>query len=436
MKDSINNTIGGGGSSNGSTGSGNTAGNGRPAGNDKRSSLLLRFLSLAVLVMVLLYFGVQIYNYAADPLTFTLVYESQAEDTIVMEGWLVRTEEPLPTCTGSVTPSLAEGQKAAAGETVAMVYSDESALTTVSRIETLELQLQQLQFSLTSYLDDDASLKLDTSITGYILTLRETLAAGDYAAAESDLAQLKAAVLKRDSSYGSQEDIQEAIEEVEADIAGLKATLTGATAVKAPSSGIYSAVCDGYESVLTEAFLEDVTPSALNTLQPTAAGSSVGKMIYGDKWYYAAVLPAEQAASLATMSSVELRLTRGFEQTIRMSVESVSREENGQAAVVLSSSRYLSQTTLLRHQAADAVLHTYEGLRVPANALRVNEQGVTGVYCVDGENASFRPVTVVYQGEGYALVTAAKDAGDTRTLRVGDQVISTTKELYDGKVIR
>ena len=51
-------------------------------------------------------------------------------------------------------------------------------------------------------------------------------------------------------------------------------------------------------------------------------------------------------------------------------------------------------------QAADAVLHTYEGLRVPADALRVSEDGVTGVYCVDGENAAFRPVTLVYQGEG------------------------------------
>ena len=104
--------------------------------------------------------------------------------------------------------------------------------------------------------------------------------------------------------------------------------------------------------------------------------------------------------------------------------------------MVLSSTRYLAQTTLLRHQAADAVLHAYEGLRVPADALRVSEDGVTGVYCVDGENAAFRPVTLVYQGEGYALVKPAEGAGDTRTLRAGDQVIATSGQLHDGKVIR
>ena len=82
------------------------------------------------------------------------------------------------------------------------------------------------------------------------------------------------------------------------------------------------------------------------------------------------------------------------------------------------------------------MLHTYQGLRVPADALRVSADGTTGVYCVDGENASFRPIELVYQGEGYALVKPAEGVRDTQTLRSGDQVIATSGELYDGKVIR
>ena len=407
-----------------------------PAGSAKRSSPLLRILPLAVLAAVLVYFAAQIHSYFSDPMTVTVTYESQAEDTVSMEGWLVRTEEPLPAQSGTVSRQVQEGQRVAAGQTVATVYSDDSALQTVSQIETLELQLQQLQFALTSYLDPDAALKLDTSITGDILALRQTLSGGDYSAAESDLAQLKAAVLKRDHSYTSQEDIQAEIKSVESDIQSQKAKLSGAKAVTAKASGTYSAVCDGYESVLTEDFLEELTPAGLDGVRAAAEQSNVGKLIYGDTWYYAVVLPEEQAAELKTMGSVAIRLAKGFDQTIRMSVESVSRPDGGRCAVVLSSTRYLAQTTLLRHQAADAVLHTYEGLRVPADALRVSEDGVTGVYCVDGENAAFRPVTLVYQGEGYALVTPAEGAGDTRTLRAGDQVIATSGQLHDGKVIR
>ena len=404
--------------------------------NIKSTSQGLRVLPIVVLAAVLLYFAAQVYNYFSDPLTTTLVYESQAEDAVSLDGWLVRSEETLPAQSGTVSHALQEGQKVGVGQTVATVYADASALQTVSRIETLELQLQQLEFALTSYLDPDAALKLDTSITGDILTLRQTLAAGDYSAAESDLAALKAAVLKRDHAYTSQEEIQAQVQSVETELEQLRASLSGAVHVTAKASGTYSAVCDGYESVLTPELMQELTPSRLSAIQPTAEHTNMGKLIYGDTWYYAVTLPYDQAQTLKSMGRVNIRLAKGFEQTIRMQVFHVSAEENGQAAVVLSCRKYLAQTTLLRHQAADAVLQTYEGLRVPANALRVSDEGVTGVYCVDGENASFRPVELVYQGENYALVKPAEGVSDTRTLRVGDEVIATAGELFDGKVIR
>ncbi len=407
------------------------------AKNDiKTTSPALRVLPIVVLTAVLLYFAVQIYNYFSDPLTTTLVYESQAEDIISLDGWLVRDEEPLPSQSGTVSYAIEEGQKVGAGQKVATVYADESALQTVSRMETLELQLQQLEFALTSYLDPDAALKLDTSITSDLLTLRQTLCAGDYAAAESDLSTLKASVLKRDHAYTDQEEVQTQIKSVESELSTLKASLSGATTVTADSPGTFSTACDGYEEVLTPEILDALTPSKLDSLRSAQTHSNVGKLIYGDTWYYVVSLPYEQAQSLKSMSSVSIRLAKGFEQTIRMHLERVSEEENGEAVVVLSASKYLAQTTLLRHQAADAVLHTYEGLRVPANALRVSEDGVTGVYCVDGENASFRPVTLLYQGENYALVQPAEGVSDTKTLRAGDEVIATSGALFDGKVIR
>lgn len=409
-----------------------------PAGNNKRSSPLLKVLPIAVLAAVLVYFAAQVYNYFADPMTITLVYEAQAEDVISMEGWLVRTEEPLPGQTGTVSRAVQEGQRVAAGETVATVYSDDSALQTVSRIETLELQLQQLPVR-----PDVLSGPGRGAEAGYVHHRRHPDPAADAErrglgrGGERPGGAEGRRMLKRDhGSYTSQEEIQAQIKSVESEIQQQKAALSGAKTVTAKASGTYSAVCDGYESVLTEAFLEDVTPGKLNGVKAAAEQSNVGKLIYGDTWYYAVVLPAEQAAALKDMGRVDVRLAKGFDQSIRMSVVSVSREENGQAAVVLSSTRYLAQTTLLRHQAADAVLHTYQGLRVPADALRVSADGTTGVYCVDGENASFRPIELVYQGEGYALVKPAEGVRDTQTLRSGDQVIATSGELYDGKVIR
>ena len=402
----------------------------------RKTSPLMKILPIAVLAAVLFYFAVQLYNYLSDPVSTTLVTEGQAEDTIALNGWLLRDEEVLPAQSGTLSRERQEGDRVGVGQVLATVYADDGALQTVSQIETLELQLQQLQFALTSYLDPDAALKLDTSITGDILTLRQTLTGGDYTAADSDIAQLKAAVLKRDHPYTSQEEIETEIKAVEGQISSLKASLSGAATVTAKAAGTYSAVCDGYETVLTTAFLEDVTPGKLARLQPAGTESSMGKLIYGDTWYYVVSLPEEQAAQLKALGTVTLRFAKGFDQNLRMQVTDVSAAENGQAAVTLSCRKYLAQTTLLRHQAADVILRTYEGLRVPSNALRVSEEGVTGVYCVDGSTAAFRPVTVLYQGQGYALVRAADGASDTQTLRVGDEVIATAGALSDGKVIR
>ncbi len=402
----------------------------------RKTSPLMKILPIAVLAAVLFYFAVQLYNYLSDPVSTTLVTEGQAEDTIALNGWLLRDEEVLPAQSGTLSRERQEGDRVGVGQVLATVYADDGALQTVSQIETLELQLQQLQFALTSYLDPDAALKLDTSITGDILTLRQTLTGGDYTAADSDIAQLKAAVLKRDHPYTSQEEIETEIKAVEGQISSLKASLSGAATVTAKAAGTYSAVCDGYETVLTTAFLEDVTPGKLARLQPAGTESSMGKLIYGDTWYYVVSLPEEQASQLKALGTVTLRFAKGFDQNLRMQVANVSAAENGQAAVTLSCRKYLAQTTLLRHQAADVILRTYEGLRVPSNALRVSEEGVTGVYCLDGVTAAFRPVTVLYQGQGYALVRPADGAADTRTLRAGDEVIASAGALHDGKVIQ
>ena len=401
----------------------------------KKTSPLMKILPIAVLAAVLVYFAVQLYNYLSDPVNTTLVVAGQAEDTIALNGWLLRDEEVLPAQNGTLSRVRQEGERVGVGQVLARVYANDGALQTVSQIETLELQLQQLQFALTSYLNPDAALKLDTSITGDILTLRQSLTGGDYTAAEGDIAPLKAAVLKRDHSYASQEEIQTEIKSVEGQIKSLEASLSGTT-VTARASGTYSAVCDGYETVLTKAFLEEVTPGKLARLRPVDEQSNMGKLIYGDTWYYVVTLPEEQASYLKSQGAVTLRFAKGFDQNIRMQVVSVSAPEDGQAAVTLSCRKYLAQTTLLRHQAADVILRTYEGLRVPSNALRVSEEGVTGVYCVDGSTAAFRPVTVLYQGQGYALVQPAEGVSDTQTLRVGDEVIATAGALSDGKVIR
>ena len=147
-------------------------------------------------------------------------------------------------------------------------------------------------------------------------------------------------------------------------------------------------------------------------------------------------------------SGLSLHFSKSIERNLDVTVDSVGPEENGRCVVVFKGRTYLPELTLLRQQSATVVTRTIEGIRVPKEALRMraetveNEDGttkevqVTGIYCIVGREALFKPVEVLYNGEGFVLVSAnGPDGKEKLRLRPGDEVIITAVDLYDGKVI-
>lgn len=401
----------------------------------KNSSPIFKILSVAVLVAVVVYFAAQLYNYLSDPISTTAVYSAVMEDTIAVNGYLVRNEETFSSNAGTLAHMQNEGAKVGVGQTLAMIYPNAETMEKAQQIDTLELKMEQLQFALSSYMDRDAALKLDSAITDSILTLRRSTADGDYITAIDQLPALKTAVMKRDYSYTTKEEIEQEIAAVQNEINTLSRAVSGARSITTERSGTYSAVCDGYETVLTPDMLPELTTGQLQNVRPVQATANVGKLMYGDRWYYAAVITEDDAALLAKRSRVTLRFAKGLDFDITAYIDHIGQPENGKCVLVLYCDRYLAQTTLLRHQAGQLILKGYEGLRLPANALRINADGRSGVYCVVGVTARFKPVDVIYRGDGFVLVKPDPKATGSTILRVGDQVIASSGDLFDGKVV-
>ena len=402
----------------------------------KSSSRTMPLLLIVLLSAVLLYFVVQGYQYFSSPFSTSVAYQSVTEESIGAAGYLVRDEEVLKKHGGTLRHVAAEGAKVGAGQTVVESYSNADALDTIAKIEELELQQQQLEFAMSSFLDNDAALKLDSSITSGVLSLHQALAGGDYSLAEEDLSALKASILKRDYSFVSQDEIQTNLADVKNQIEQLRNTLSGAKSVTAENAGTYSYSCDGYEDVLTPKFLEKVTPTALKELSPHDAGENIGKMVYGETWYFVANIHEEDATTLHLGQSVRLRLSKALTQDVDATVERISAPEDGQVAIVLSCRKYLAEVVQMRQLSAELIANSYTGLRVPSSALRVDEDGRTGVYCMIGEVACFKPCDVVYQGDSYMLVKADPLLEDVEILRHGDEVIVTANKLTNGELVR
>lgn len=399
-----------------------------------RSTPIFKILSLAVLVAVVTLLGIEGYRYFHRSMSVSVAYTGQVTDSLSVTGWVVRQETPLPDTSGTLLRQVQEGEKVHAGQTVAMAYASKSALEVVSRLEDAELKLQQLQFARSSFLDSDAALKVDSDISDSILRLHIATADGDYATATQEMSAMKTAVLKRSYSYESLEQIDQAIAQTRSDISSLQNQLSGATSVKTAVAGIYSGSTDGSEEALTPDFLTDVTPARLDALSTGSAVKSAGKIITDNTWYFAANIPAQQARELQVGQEVTLRLSKGLQQDAPAYVQSISTEEDGQVAVVLSCTRYISQVTLLRHQQGEILLREYKGLRVPSAALRMDEEGSLQLFCRLGAYVYSKPVDLVYRGDGFCLVRSAQGAADARILRQGDLVISTARALTDGMI--
>lgn len=416
----------------------------------KNSSLGTKCLLTAVTLAVLAYFGFQGLRYFADPLTTTLAYAYQVEESTSVSGYVVRDEQVLPDNTGGLLQlRRTEGERVSAKGVVATIYADQASLDRQNEMDALRVRIEQLQYAQEAALGSEVSLKLDAQIVQNLLRFRTELTADRLDRAEDPAASLRNLVLKRDYTYTETEDLTAQIEELQSQLKTLRSQTASSTQrITAPTAGVYSAVVDGYETVLTPAGLAALTPSALQAVRAdTAVRSTVGKLILGDAWYYAVTMDAQEAQQLQESGTLTLRFAKSVERDLDVTVASVSPEENGRVVAVFQGRLYLPQMTMLRQQSAEIIQKSTTGFRVPKEALRaantvVDKEGNrtvqdgTGLYCVVGMEARFKPVEVLYHGDGFVLVrsTATTDQESIR-LRAGDEVIISAKDLYDGKVV-
>ena len=421
----------------------------------KNNSLGTKILMALVMLTLLAYFGVQAFLYFSDPLTTTVAYYYQVEEGAELSGYVARAEQVLPEeASGLLRLQRGEGERVSVGGTIATVYADQASLDRQTEIDALSTRVEQLEYARETALGAEVSLKLDGQIMQSMLDYRRCLAADRLYDAEKQAGNLRGLVLKRDYTYSDGENLAIEIETAQAELKALKSQAAGSVQrITAPESGLYSAVVDGYEEVLSPQNLKELSPSQLTGLQANSAvKSNVGKLILGDAWYYAAVMTAEEAESLqkdaAESGVLTLRFAKSVERNIPVTIDSIGAEENGRVVVVFRGETFLPQLTLLRRQSAQVVTKTLEGIRVPEEALRIvtetveredsttEEVRTMGVYCIVGMEARFKPVKVLYRGDGFALVQATAPADrESLRLRPRDEVIITALDLYDGKVL-
>lgn len=425
----------------------------------KQGSLNARIIMLLLLGAILLTIGVSAWNSLREIYPTVLAYTYTVSDSMEATGFLVRQESVLTGQGGTVELLPDEGEKVSRGETVALFYQSDDGLTQRQTLQQLLLEQEQLEYALAQAGGSSDSAQLSTRVADAIADLRGAASSGDLTGLERQTLELKSLIYKHSYTFNQEGDstaaLQASLDEVNTQIQTLTAQASRSTSrVTASQSGVFSGLVDGYESLITPDMLDSITPSQLEQLArqtPTENTSAIGKLITNSTWYFACTLPEEDAERLVEGRTITVRFSRDWSGEVDMEVERLSDPENGKVLVVLSADKFLSDTTLLRRQTVELVFDTVSGIRLPKEALRVEQQtvtdpdteeekqvSVTGVYALVGQRAEFKEVTVLAEEDDYILVKAASTETPTqekKALRAGDKIIISSGELYDGKVI-
>lgn len=432
----------------------------------KQGTLITKIIMLILFVGVALYLGVYAVRTLSDPLTTAIAYQDVLDDAVEVTGLVVREERVLSNGAAIMDVLPDEGERVASGETVAVLYQNSEALERERLLQTLELELEQLKYALDSGSSLGDAARLEQQIVDSILTLRVSAAGDNLSTLKTDALSLRTQVLQRDFAYSASADsaaeLKQAISDLTREIDQLKNQASYDTSlVKAPCSGLFSQLADGLEAKLTPELLNTVSAAQLDVLADTAApvaDDCVGKLITGDRWYFATAVDQATADRLLEGDTITVAFSRDFSGEVDMRVERIGVPEVTGCVLILSSNRHLNDITLLREQTVSLVFERFTGVRVPKRALRLEtvsytdsdtgntvESKVTGVYTVVGARAEFKPVDIVREGSDYYLVKPAQQsdyfrllsaaAAKRRVLRAGDELIITAPDLYDGKVV-
>lgn len=407
----------------------------------RRGRFVYTILTVVLFLGVIVYMSIYIYDAVSSPLGTVEALLYTVEDTCGTTGYFVRDEMLLspPERTG-VREMLAEdGERVSAGQDLIAVYSNPETRENRRKLELLDIRIEQLSQAVSGELLGLS--KLDSSLYEELYKKSYAVGTGNISDVYDYSDKLKTYILSRDFAYDSAGKAEAALslERLESEAAALEATLSdGTVALKAPRTGYFSSGFDGYEAVLSRAdtdnmdvaFFESI-PALKQTVSEEQYG---GKLVTSYEWRYVTVISTEIAETLKLNSRMTLTFDDEYIGDVRVTVSRIGDDEGGRSVVVFSCTTQLRELINYRRQNAEILLSTYEGIRVPKEAIRRSEDGRVGVYCLVAMQAKFVEVEQVYETESHYIVKY--DPTDLSSLRPGDEIIVSSKNLYDGKIVK
>lgn len=411
----------------------------------KSKDRLLKILSAFAALIIVLFFASEIYNLTTKSFMTQIVYEQTVLDTVDARMFVIREESVLTVPTSGVTVPLADNaERVSKGSSIAAVFmSEESAENYV--------ELQSLQNKLSAYQKIDGQLrlanidleKLNDEINSEFKEILDCSYNNDFENLDEYKLALSEKLSRKQISLDKDVDCTQKIATLQNEIAELSATSTPAQIITAEASGYYVSKEDGFENVISVENIDNLTEeelkSALDSEKKDATAGSIGKIIDGYNWYVATIVDSVHASAFSKDKPITLIFGDSEEDSVSTYLYSVKKINDKESLVVFRCTLMNEKLSSLRKINGKIVINNFTGLKVDRDAVRLDENGNTGVYVRRGNIVNFRSVYIVYSEDSFVVAVKPSENSDIELpythLKQYDEVVISGKELKDGMVI-
>lgn len=409
--------------------------------NDTQRSLVRRILIGAASVLLIFYIVYQAYMIIHNPVGTELAYEYTLSDSIAADVFVARDEAYIVNHQkGTIIPAVEDGSRVSKSQEIAHIFIDNDAADTYSRIRELDEQIER--YTRLAQQSDNYTFNvsdLETYIEDEAVELVKLVADRNLSQLDTKVNDLRNRIVTKQISTGNRLDFDTRLSELQSERNRLALKSTAHRNIIASESGYFISGADGFEKTIDCKEIKNITSGQILDALKAEPGEipegTIGRIVQEFNWYFLCVVEARQVAGLAEGREITVNLPYSAVNTLKAKVYKLNEnQETGEVALVLSCNLMNPGIASLRHETAEIVISTYTGLKIPASAIRMNDEGEKGVYVLSGNIAKFRKINIIYATDDYVL--SRTEEGQDGYVRLYDNIITEGKDLYDGKVIK
>lgn len=401
--------------------------------NVNKSNVLI----ISVIVLIVLFVVIQFYKVTHIELKTQTATISTVYDKVSSEALFIRDESVVEKSPSGVTVAcFQDGDKINVKGNVAMQFSSSKAAANYSKYAELTKQIKYYQTLEAQTVGQSADLEtINEDIEQKVIDYADGLAKNQIGDTAEDLDSV---LVRRQLIIGEDVNLLSIIENLRDQRNNYQSYSKPDRYIKTDKSGVFSSYTDGYENLIDYSKAEETTidgfKSALKAVDKAQnVSNNIGKLVTSYTWYIQTLVSADTVKNLENGDYVNIVLKDDTSKSFKAEIVNGAEIALGQkeTLLVLKLNEMDADIAKLRKAEIEIRRNTYEGIKVPSEALHVLD-GKKGVYVLIASQVKFREVNVIYSDDDYVL--AEYDESNEKSIHLYDKIITQGKDLKDGKV--